>query len=57
PPNVQRDLKFKFVENMDGVIEAALYGRPRKEIRSGEKAASPGREAADAMGPTPPPVR
>jgi len=56
PPNVQRDLKFKFVENMDEVIEAALYGRPRKETRSGEKVASPGREAADAMGPTPPPV-
>jgi len=33
PANVQRDLKFRWVEHMDQVIEIALHERPRPEAR------------------------
>jgi len=56
PPNVQRDLKFKFVEHMDEVVEGALYEKPRRETPSVAKAASSRREAADTAGQAPPSV-
>ena len=34
PPHVQRDLKFRFVESMDEVLNIALHDRPRRDAKN-----------------------
>ena len=46
PANVQRDVKFRFVEHMDEVLSIALHERPRADSRPTSRSAVAEREAA-----------
>jgi len=53
PAHVQRDLKFRFVETMDEVLNIALHDRPKGEARPPKRAAVE-REAAHVPQPPTP---
>jgi ATP-dependent Lon protease len=46
PANVQRDVKFRFVEHMDEVLSIALHERPRADSRPTSRSGVAEREAA-----------
>jgi len=51
PPHVQRDLRFRFVDQMEEVLSVALYDRPRREARPPVRPAE--REAAQPIAQPP----
>jgi ATP-dependent Lon protease len=52
PVHVQRDMKFRFVEHMDEVLNIALHARPKREVKL-TKPAGAEREIAQSV-PQPP---
>jgi ATP-dependent Lon protease len=53
PAHVQRDMKFRFVEHMEEVLNIALYDKPRRETRPAKPAE--GRAEREVAQPVPQP--
>ncbi len=53
PEHVQKDLKFRFVETMDEILDMALHERPRRETAAAAKGGASDREAARAVAQPP----
>jgi len=51
PAHVQKDLKFRFVETMDDVLNSALHDRPRRDAKPVRPAAEEGEATEPAADP------